>query len=45
MKSIKTYSQQIERLKAALETADTVVIGARSRAFYLGRICLYRRTV
>ena len=28
MKSIKTYSQQIERLKAALETADTVVIGA-----------------
>ncbi len=28
MKSIKTYSQQIERLKAALETADAVVIGA-----------------
>lgn len=28
MKSTKTYSQQIERLKAALETADAVVIGA-----------------
>jgi len=28
IKSTKTYSQQIERLKAALETADAVVIGA-----------------
>ncbi len=28
MKSTKTYSQQIERLKTALETADAVVIGA-----------------
>ena len=27
-KSTGTYSQQIERLKAALETADAVVIGA-----------------
>lgn len=27
-KSTETYSQQIERLKAALETADAVVIGA-----------------
>ena len=27
-KSIETYSQQIERLKEALHTADTVVIGA-----------------
>lgn len=27
-KSIKNYSRQIERLKAALETADAVVIGA-----------------
>lgn len=28
MKSTKTYSQQIERLKSALETADAIVIGA-----------------
>ena len=28
MKSTKTYLQQIERLKAALETADAVVVGA-----------------
>ena len=28
IKSTKTYSQQIKRLKAALDTADTVVIGA-----------------
>ena len=28
MKSTKIYSQQIKRLKAALDTADTVVIGA-----------------
>ena len=28
MKSTKTYSQQNERLKAALEAADAVVIGA-----------------
>ena len=28
MKSTEIYSQQIKRLKAALDTADTVVIGA-----------------
>lgn len=28
MKSTEPYSQQIKRLKAALDTADTVVIGA-----------------
>lgn len=28
MKSTTTYSQQIERLKAALESADTIVVGA-----------------
>lgn len=44
-KSIGNYSEQLEKLKNELATADAIVIGARGRAVPFSRLFLRRRAV